>query len=149
LGPGVGDKAFGGGVFVADASAFSHVGHPSVRESWQRAVLSGQIVTCVPVELEMLYGARGWAEYEAKAETLDALRRVPLTQTAARAARRAMDDLARINDGYHWVRPVDALIAACAQEAGLGVLHYDHHYDRLAEVLAFDSRWLAPPGSLK
>jgi hypothetical protein len=44
--------------------------------------------------------------------------------------------------------PTRALIAAAAQEAGLGVLHYDHHYDRLAEVLSFASRWAAAPGSL-
>ena len=28
------------------------------------------------------------------------------------------------------------------------VLHYDHHFDRLAEVLHFRSVWLAPAGSL-
>jgi predicted nucleic acid-binding protein len=38
----------------------------------------------------------------------------------------------------------DVLIAAAAQEAGVGVLHYD----RLAEVLHFRSVWLAPAGSL-
>jgi predicted nucleic acid-binding protein len=42
----------------------------------------------------------------------------------------------------------DLLIAATAQDSGLGVLHYDHHYDRLAEVLTFETRWLAPPGTL-
>jgi predicted nucleic acid-binding protein len=42
----------------------------------------------------------------------------------------------------------DILIAAAAQDVAIGVLHYDHHYDRLAEVLNFESRWIAPPGSL-
>jgi predicted nucleic acid-binding protein len=42
----------------------------------------------------------------------------------------------------------DLLIAAAAQDAALGVLHYDAHFDRLATVLSFESRWLAPPGSL-
>jgi predicted nucleic acid-binding protein len=42
----------------------------------------------------------------------------------------------------------DALIAAAAQENGLGVLHYDRDYDRLAEVPVFESRWIAPAGSL-
>jgi len=40
------------------------------------------------------------------------------------------------------------LIAAAAQDASVGVLHYDAHFDRLAEVLDFESRWIAPPGSL-
>jgi predicted nucleic acid-binding protein len=42
----------------------------------------------------------------------------------------------------------DLLIAAAAQDAALSVLHYDAHFDRLADVLSFESRWLAPPGSL-
>lgn len=40
------------------------------------------------------------------------------------------------------------LIAAAAQSGAVGVLHYDHHFDRFAEVLAFESRWIAPAGSL-
>jgi hypothetical protein len=28
------------------------------------------------------------------------------------------------------------------------VLHYDHHYDRLADVLGFHSQWVAPAGTL-
>jgi len=46
------------------------------------------------------------------------------------------------------VRLPDLLIAACAQDSGVGVLHYDEDFDRLAEVLAFESRWIARRGSL-
>jgi hypothetical protein len=28
------------------------------------------------------------------------------------------------------------------------VLHYDHNYGTLAEVMQFESVWLAPPGSM-
>jgi predicted nucleic acid-binding protein len=59
-----------------------------------------------------------------------------------------MRALARREPLYHRVRLPDALIAAAAQDVGIGVLHYDHHYDRLAEVLHFESRWIAPPGTL-
>jgi hypothetical protein len=38
------------------------------------------------------------------------------------------------------------MIAACAQEAGIGVLHFDRHFDRLAEVMSFESRWLVRRG---
>ncbi len=41
-----------------------------------------------------------------------------------------------------------ALVAAAAAERGFGVLHYDHDFDRLAEVLAFASQWVAPAGSV-
>jgi predicted nucleic acid-binding protein len=66
-------------------------------------------------------------------------------QRTAIAALRGLSDRGA---GHHRVKLPDALIAAAAQHAGIGVLHYDHHYDRLAEVLAFDSRWIAEPGTL-
>jgi predicted nucleic acid-binding protein len=59
-----------------------------------------------------------------------------------------MAELASQGDGYHRIKPPDALIAASAQDAGIGVFHYDHDFDRLAEALEFESRWLAPPGTL-
>jgi len=45
-------------------------------------------------------------------------------------------------------RVVDYLVAAAAQEINGTVLHYDADYDLLAEVMDFESAWLAPPGSL-
>jgi predicted nucleic acid-binding protein len=73
---------------------------------------------------------------------------VPVTVSVQRAAIGALRALADRGPLHHRIPPADALIAAAAQEAGIGVLHYDRHYDRLAEVLAFDSRWAAPPGTL-
>jgi len=52
----------------------------------------------------------------------------------------ALGELAQRGDGYHRVPPTDAPIAAAAAEhGGLAVLHRDLHFDRLAEVLAFQS----------
>jgi predicted nucleic acid-binding protein len=50
--------------------------------------------------------------------------------------------------GAHRVRIPDALIAAAAADCGFSVLHYDHHFDRLATVLSFDSQWIAPSGTI-
>ncbi len=74
--------------------------------------------------------------------------RVSLTETIERAASRAQAELARV--GHHRIAPVDLMIAACAHEAGAGVLHYDRDYDVIAErtSLVFESVWLAPAGSL-
>jgi predicted nucleic acid-binding protein len=73
---------------------------------------------------------------------------IPMTDSIHRAALTAVRELARRGAGWHRVPVVDVLVAAAAQEAGVGVLHYDHHFDRLAEVLHFRSAWLAPAGSL-
>lgn len=64
------------------------------------------------------------------------------------AALGAMGELAAHSVGYHRISPPDYLIAAAAQDAGIGVLHYDHDFDRLAEVMNFESRWIAQPGSV-
>ena len=78
-----------------------------------------------------------------------ALPQAPVTRTVTNAALAAIRELAlRGAAGSHRVRVPDALIAAAAAERGFGVLHYDHHFDRLVEVLAFDSQWVAPPGTL-
>jgi len=67
---------------------------------------------------------------------------------AAIGAMRELGEEIDRRPGIHRISPVDYLTAAAAAEQGFGVLHYDHHFDRLAEVLAFDSVWIAPPGSL-
>ncbi len=73
---------------------------------------------------------------------------IPMTESIHQAALTAIRELARRGAGHHRVPVPDVLIAAAAQEAGVGVLHYDRHFDRLAEVLHFSSVWLAPAGSL-
>jgi predicted nucleic acid-binding protein len=109
---------------------------------------AGAIAACSIVRLELLYSARDAAEFTVVEDEVGALRDVPVTVSVQRAAIGAMRALADRGPLQHRVSPADALIAAAAQEAGIGVLHYDHHYDRLAKVLAFESRWAAEPGSL-
>jgi predicted nucleic acid-binding protein len=121
---------------------------PSVRELWAAAVAADQICTCSTVTMEMLYGARD-ADDVAHTEKVDSqFRQVPITASVQRAAIGAVRELSARSAGAHRIPPPDILIAAAAQEAGIGVLHYDRHYDRLTEVLNFESVWIAPPGSL-
>ena len=58
------------------------------------------------------------------------LRNIPVTRSVCSAALWAMGELAAHSDRYHRVGLPDYLVAACAQEAGLGVLHYDRDFDR-------------------
>lgn len=67
-------------------------------------------------------------------------------RAVADSAAGAIRELAQHSDGYHRVPPTDALIAAAAAEhGGVAVLHRDMHFDRLAEVLAFQSVALPTP----
>jgi predicted nucleic acid-binding protein len=142
------DVPFGGGVFIADKSIWARSHHELIREQWEQAYQAGQIVTCQITAMELLYSARTSDEYRALQEELSILRNIPVTRTVCDAALDAMRTLAEHSDAYHRVVIPDYLIAACAAEAGVGVLHYDRDFDRLAEVLAFESRWAADAGTL-
>ena len=101
------------------------------------------------VRLELLFSTRDRKEYAAWDEALSELVQVPTTDGVCRAALTAMREMAGKGALHHRIPPSDYLIAAAAQErATVGVLHYDDHFDRLTAVLNFESRWIAPRGSL-
>lgn len=132
---------------LADKSAWVRLG--SYADEWLAALDADRIVICAVTQLELLYSARTRSEVQRLDADLAHLRDVPITRGTLAAAKRAVLDLAANNsDGHHRVPPQDAIIAACAAEHGCAVLHYDAHYDRLAEVLGFESVWSAPRGTI-
>ncbi len=108
----------------------------------------GRLGTTLPFLLEAGYSARSAADHQAKMAQLDVLPRVHVSGEAGRLALRAQHELALV--GHHRLPPIDLILAACAHEAGAGVLHYDHDYDVIATrtCLRFESEWLAPAGTL-
>jgi predicted nucleic acid-binding protein len=143
------EPPFRGAVLIADTSAWARASHPLVREQWATALRGRQIATCSVVTLELLYSARNAPELAALETEQALLRDVPVAVSAQRAAIGALRQLAAEGAGRHRVPIADALIAAAAQAAGVAVLHYDHHYDRLAQVLNFSSVWIATAGTLE
>jgi predicted nucleic acid-binding protein len=143
------EAPFGGKVLIADTSVWARASHPAIRDLWAAALRGRQIATCSIVILELLYSARNAQEFTIVETEQALLRDVPVAGSAQRAAIGALRDLASNGPGQHRVPLADALIAAAAQDAGVDVLHYDHHYDRLAQALHFRSVWIAPPGALE
>jgi len=138
-----------GGPWVADTSAWARAAAPDVAAQWVAAAHAGELVACPIVTLELLFDARDGGEVERVAVALTATRQALVTRTVTDAAIAAIRDLAkRGSAAAHRVRIPDALIAAAAAERGCGVLHYDHHFDRLATVMGFTSQWVASPGSI-
>ncbi len=133
---------------IADTSAWSRAYHLAVRDSWVQAMLADRLRVSPAARLEILLSARSGADFDVLAERLSAVRPAPLTAATARAAQDAMRTLAHRSAGAQRIPVIDYLIAAAAQEIGAAVLHYDRDYDTLAEIMAFESVWLAPPGSL-
>jgi predicted nucleic acid-binding protein len=120
------------------------------RTRFETALAAGELWTCPPALLEMRYSARDSKSFALTAKRLSALEHAPLTTEAAKTALTAQAELAETPGISHRVKPVDLLIAAIAATTKIGVLHYDHDYDTIAEhtSLSFASTWVAPRGSM-
>lgn len=141
--------SWSGGPWVADTSAWARASHPEVSANWKAAAGADELVGCPVVTLELLYDAPDRERVEAVASALAGLRQAPINRLVTDAAISALRELAAHGSaGAHRVRVPDALVAAAAADRGLGVLHYDEHFDRLATVLGFTSQWIVPAGSI-
>ncbi len=141
--------SWGDGPWVADTSAWARASHPVVAPQWEAAASAGELIACPVVTLELLYDAPNHERVDAVAAALAGLRQAPINRSVANAAIRAVQDLAAGGAaGAHRVRVPDALVASAAADRALAVLHYDHHFDKLATVLGFSSQWIAEPGSM-
>jgi predicted nucleic acid-binding protein len=120
------------------------------RKRFDAALTEGELWTCPPSLLEMLYSARDEAQFGAIAGELGSLLHAPLSAEASARAVSAQAELAAAPGVSHRVKPVDLLIAAVAASNELGVLHYDRDYDAISEhtSLSFASIWVAPRGSI-
>lgn len=133
--------------FVADTSAWWRAASLSseLGKLLEQALLDDRFWITPVVRMEILYSARTSSEYAALERELDALRILRNDRAVADAAMSAYRDLAQRGAGHHRIPVTDALIAAAAAEhGGLAVLHRDAHFERLAEVLGFES--VALPG---
>jgi len=143
-----------GGPVLLDMSAWARVLLDRVgiedQALFEEAVRADDVLACEPFLLEALYSARDGRDYAHLAERLGALPRPPSGPASLRLALEAQAELARVPGVSHRVKPVDLLVSAIAHEHSLGVLHYDHDYDRISERsgLRVRSVWIAPRGSM-
>lgn len=110
-------------------------------------LLSGAVATCGIVDLELLYSASSPAIYASVAASLRALPRVLVTEGIIDRALEVQALLAKRSQ--HRAVPLpDLIVAACAESAGLTVLHYDADYDRIAQLTGQPTQWVLPRGSV-
>ena len=134
--------------FLADKSALTRrETRPEVREVLEPLLISGEIATCGIVDLELLYSARDRPTYRALVEALRGMPRVAVEDAVVSRALEVQAMLAERSQ--HRAVPLpDLLVAACAERAGLTVLHYDADFDRIAELTGQASQWIVPRGSV-
>ena len=134
--------------FLIDRSALARIGHPAVLGTWSTIVQAGRVHICPVTELEVLYSARSFADFEADSADLRAI--YPWTPVPERAWERAKEvqrELAKVGN-HRSAGIADLLLAATAEANRLTVLHYDHDFDTVAKITGQATAWLAPPGSL-
>jgi len=132
--------------YLADTSAWHWSGR--VQERWAALLESDEIATCTPVALELLFSARGRADYRALADDLDSLSWVRSSDASDAAAQQTQKALAERSQ-HRGATPVDVLVAALAATAGLVLLHYDRHLEVISRATGQPAEWLARRGYLR
>jgi predicted nucleic acid-binding protein len=134
--------------YLADKSALTRSdARPEVRAVIEPLLLAGRIATCGIVDLELLYSARSPVTYHDLAEVLQAMPRMPVTDGVVDRALEVQSMLA--GHSQHRSVPLpDLLVAACAETAGLTVLHYDSDYEHIAKLTGQPVQWVVPRGSI-
>lgn len=134
--------------FLADKSALTRrETRPEVRDVLEPLLVAGEIATCGVVDLELLYSARDRGTYRALVEALRGMPRAPVDGDTLSRALEVQAMLAERSQ-HRAVSLPDLLVAACAERAGLAVLHYDADFERIAELTGQRTQWIVPRGSV-
>jgi predicted nucleic acid-binding protein len=110
-------------------------------------VAAGRVLVCDLVVLELIRLTPNESRAREVATRLEAFESVPMPAKLWARARALQLLLSAVGD-HRRVPPVDLLIGAAAETAGVPIVHYDRDYERLAGVSDLDARWLAPDGAL-
>ncbi len=119
--------------WVVDKSAASRSDEPDVARSLGE--LAGHLFLCPIGELEQLYSARSARDYDRlKADLNGAFEVVAAPPDVLDRALLLQQDLAHHHGMWHRTPIPDLLIAETALHHGLGVVHVDGDFDRIAAV---------------
>lgn len=132
--------------YLVDTSVLGRAHQDEVGTRLEALARNGRLWTCRLIDLEVVYGSRA-RDVADIIEERRALPSAPIDGSVMDRALEVAGGLAR--SGQHrGAKPVDLVIAAAAEAAGLSVLHYDSDYDRIAAVTNQPTEWIAPAGTL-
>jgi hypothetical protein len=127
--------------WILDKSAAVRSDEPPV--DVQLAELAGDLFVCPVGELEQLYSARSARDYdELKAALHAGFEVVAAPPDILDRALRLQQDLTHHHGMWHRTPIPDLLIAETAIHHGLGVVHVDGDFERIAEVRPLSVRRL-------
>ena len=129
------------GGWLLDRSAAARAGDATIQG--QLASLTGSLYLCPMGELEQLYSARSASDYDALQQKLhDSLEVLTPPLDIFDRALALQRDLAHHQGMWHRTAILDLLIAETALHHGVGVVHVDRDYERIAEVRPLTARRL-------
>jgi predicted nucleic acid-binding protein len=127
--------------WILDKSAAARAADTAI--AGQLDALAGSLFLCRVGELEQLYSARSARHYDAlKADLRDTFEVVVAPADLLDRALDLQRDLAHHHGMWHRTPIPDLLIAETAVYHGLGVVHVDGDYDRIAEIRSLRVRRL-------
>jgi predicted nucleic acid-binding protein len=133
-------------VYLADKSALARMRVAAVRSRLEPLLVEGLVASCGIIDLEVGYSARNSSMHEAVATERRSLPRAALNDEVFDRALEVQGLLA--SRGKHRLPIPDLIIAACAERAGLTVLHYDADFERIAGVTHQPHEWIVPRGTV-
>jgi len=139
----------GRGAVLADTSAWMRARRvPRARELLFAAAERGELAWCWSVRYELTFDAPNPERIAAVDRTLVGLREIAVDRAVQRDVLSAMRELADVGShGAHRLPLTDLTVAVAAQASGLDVLHYDHHFERLGELLGVRTVWIDDPSA--
>lgn len=139
----------GRGAVLADTSAWMLARRvPRARELLFAAAERGELAWCWPVRYELTFDAPNPERIASVDRTLVGLREIAVDRAVQRDVLSAMRELAdEGSHGAHRLPLTDLTVAVAAQASGLDVLHYDHHFERLGELLGVRTLWIDDPSA--
>ncbi len=127
--------------WLVDKSAAARSHLDGVREGLR--ALQGALFICPLGELEQLYSARSASDYDGMAADIrKAFQRAEQPADVFDRALALQRDLAHHQGMWHRISIPDMLIAETALHNGIGVVHVDRDFERIAEVRSLVTRRL-------
>ena len=132
--------------FLADTSAVARIAKPAIRPRLVPLIEAGLVARCTITDLEAGVRARNGEDWQRTRSARVGWPQVPIDQAVLDRASDVQGELA--TRGIHRaVKIGDLIIAAAAERSRLVVLHYDHDFDRIADVTGQPVEWVVPSGA--
>lgn len=128
--------------YLIDTSALARVLLGQAAVEWDSRIGAGLVAICDFTELEALFSAKSTADRERLKRNLHTYYAwCPLPDGIYRRARVVQEQLTAKGE-HRSAGPVDLLVAAVAEEAGLTLLHYDRDFETIARTTGQPTRMI-------